>query len=171
MGELLVQVGDDIQVDQSIAVVESDKATVEVPSTVAGKVQSITVKEGDSVKEGVVLITVRTAEGSAEPVPEKPSVQSATEKFASQRQAATSVENSSSAESTKIEVTVPDLGVDKATVTEILVKVGDRVEAQQSLCVVESDKASVEIPSSAAGIIKALHVELNRSLNRDYYWL
>ena len=162
VGELLVQVGDDIQVDQSIAVVESDKATVEVPSTVAGKVQSITVKEGDSVKEGVVLITVRTAEGSAEPVPEKPSVQSATEKFASQRQAATSVENSSSAESTEIEVTVPDLGVDKATVTEILVKVGDRVEAQQSLCVVESDKASVEIPSSAAGIIKALHVELNQ---------
>jgi pyruvate dehydrogenase E2 component (dihydrolipoamide acetyltransferase) len=107
VGELLVQVGDDIQVDQSIAVVESDKATVEVPSTVAGKVQSITVKEGDSVKEGVVLITVRTAEGSAGPVSEKPSVQPATEKSASQRQAATSVENSSSAESTEIEVTVP----------------------------------------------------------------
>ena len=161
VGEILVAVGDTISVDDSIVVVESDKATVEVPSTVAGIVESVEIKEGDSVKEGVVILKVKVAGAvetqQATQVEQAPAV--STPKPSSEK-------TTSPAPTGAVEVTVPDLGVDKATVSEILVKVGDTVEAQQSLCVVESDKASVEVPSSTAGVIKAIHVELGQSVSQ-----
>ncbi|MCT9976918.1 2-oxo acid dehydrogenase subunit E2 [Acinetobacter sp. I-MWF] len=162
VGEVLVKVGDEIAVDDSIVVVESDKATVEVPSTVAGTVESVVVKEGDNVKEGVVLITVKTvgaATTSAAPA-EAPQQASATPTQAA------ALEASAPAQSGKVEVAVPDLGVDKATISEILVSVGDQVEKDQSLCVAESDKASVEVPSTVAGTVTAIHVELNQSVSQ-----
>ncbi len=163
VGEVLVKVGDEIAVDDSIVVVESDKATVEVPSTVAGTVESVVVKEGDNVKEGVVLITVKTAgaatTSSAAPA-EAPQQTSATPTQAA------ALEASAPAQSGKVEVAVPDLGVDKATISEILVSVGDQVEKDQSLCVAESDKASVEVPSTVAGTVTAIHVELNQSVSQ-----
>ncbi|MCH7335718.1 2-oxo acid dehydrogenase subunit E2 [Acinetobacter sp. NIPH 2699] len=153
VAEILVKVGDQIEVEQSIVVVESDKATVEVPSSVAGVVEAIQVKEGDSVKEGVVLIQVKTTttETASAPQAEPVEVEAAA---------------STSTATGEVEITVPDLGVEKAVVSEILVGVGDRVEAQQSLCVVESDKASVEVPSSSAGIVKAIHVSLNQDVRQ-----
>ena len=165
VGEVLVKVGDQISVDDSIVVVESDKATVEVPSTVEGTVESIAIKEGDTVKEGVVLITVKTvsaatAESTSETQAE-PSTSS--EKVI---ETATPKAASTSTQAGPVEVSVPDLGVDKATISEILVSIGDRVEKDQSLCVAESDKASVEVPSSVAGIVKAIHVELNQSVSQ-----
>lgn len=163
VGEVLVKVGDEIAVDDSIVVVESDKATVEVPSTVAGTVESVVVKEGDNVKEGVVLITVKTVgaatTSSAAPA-EAPKQASATPTQAAAPEA------SAPAQSGKVEVAVPDLGVDKATISEILVSVGDQVEKDQSLCVAESDKASVEVPSTVAGTVTAIHVELNQSVSQ-----
>lgn len=163
VGEVLVKVGDEIAVDDSIVVVESDKATVEVPSTVAGTVESVVVKEGDNVKEGVVLITVKTVgaatTSSAAPA-EAPQQASATPTQAA------ALEASAPAQSGKVEVAVPDLGVDKATISEILVSVGDQVEKDQSLCVAESDKASVEVPSTVAGTVTAIHVELNQSVSQ-----
>ena len=163
VGEVLVKVGDEIAVDDSIVVVESDKATVEVPSTVAGTVESVVVKEGDNVKEGVVLITVKTVgvatTSAAEPA-EAPQQASATPTQAAAPEA------SAPAQSGKVEVAVPDLGVDKATISEILVSVGDQVEKDQSLCVAESDKASVEVPSTVAGTVTAIHVELNQSVSQ-----
>ncbi len=163
VGEILVQVGDAIDVDQSIVVVESDKATVEVPSSVSGIVESIEVHEGDTVKEGVVLIKVKVAGGAqAETVVDAPkaeNVPAAATKSEPMAEAAL-------AQSGAIEITVPDLGVDKATVAEILVKVGDTVEADQSIIVVESDKATVEVPSSTAGVIKAIHVEMGQSVSQ-----
>lgn len=163
VGEVLVKVGDEIAVDDSIVVVESDKATVEVPSTVAGTVESVVVKEGDNVKEGVVLITVKTvgaATTSAAAPTEAPQQASATPTQAAAPEA------SAPAQSGKVEVAVPDLGVDKATISEILVSVGDQVEKDQSLCVAESDKASVEVPSTVAGTVTAIHVELNQSVSQ-----
>lgn len=163
VGEVLVKVGDEIAVDDSIVVVESDKATVEVPSTVAGTVESVVVKEGDNVKEGVVLITVKTvgaATTSAATPAEAPQQASATPTQAAAPEA------SAPAQSGKVEVAVPDLGVDKATISEILVSVGDQVEKDQSLCVAESDKASVEVPSTVAGTVTAIHVELNQSVSQ-----
>lgn len=153
VAEVLVKVGDQIEPEQSIVVVESDKATVEVPSTVAGIVESVQIKEGDSVKEGVVLIQVKTTHTDTPSEPEtKPDK--------------TQDIDSSSTETGELEITVPDLGVEKALVSEILVNVGDHVEAQQSLCVVESDKASVEVPSPSAGIVKAIHVSPNQEVRQ-----
>ena len=160
VGEILVKVGDTIDVDQSIVVVESDKATVEVPSTVAGTVEAISIKEGDTVKEGVVILTVKTS-GSA------PAVAVESTKAESAPVVETQVEavaSSAPVQTGAIEVAVPDLGVDKATVGEILVAVGDKVEKDQSIVVVESDKATVEVPSTFTGVIKAIHVELGQSV-------
>jgi len=165
VGEILVQVGDEVEVDQSLVVVESDKATVEVPSTVAGTVEAIHIQEGDSVKEGVLILTVKTAdsapaaEQAASQVEEKPEAQATPEaktETASQQAASPAGD---------IEVKVPDLGVDKAAVAEILVQVGDTVEKDQSIIVVESDKATVEVPSTTAGVIKAIHVELGQNVS------
>ncbi|MDD4852210.1 MAG: 2-oxo acid dehydrogenase subunit E2 [Acinetobacter towneri] len=161
VGEILVQVGDAIDVDQSIIVVESDKATVEVPSTVSGTVTAIQINTGDTVKEGVVILKVKTAAAAVTQV-ETPQVALA-EAAAATASAATASAPQTTA-SAQVEVAVPDLGVDKATVAEILVQVGDTVAADQSLIVVESDKATVEVPSTTAGVIQAIHVELGQSV-------
>ena len=164
MGEILVKAGDTIDLDQSIVVVESDKATVEVPSTVSGIVESVEIQEGDTVKEGVVLLKVKSTTVSAAEAPVK------TEQPETTQQPVTTeseIEQESAAvQSGVIEVTVPDLGVDKAAVAEILVKVGDSVEADQSIIVVESDKATVEVPSSTAGVITAIHVEMGQNVSQ-----
>ncbi|WP_314914083.1 2-oxo acid dehydrogenase subunit E2 [Acinetobacter harbinensis] len=164
VGEILVSIGDHIEIDQSIVVVESDKATVEVPSSVAGIVESIEVHEGDTVKEGVLLIKVKVAGSTAQAeVTAEPAKVTPAETRPMQAEAQA---ESAPAASAVIEINVPDLGVDKATVAEILVQVGDRVEADQSIIVVESDKATVEVPSSIAGVIKAIHVSVGQSVSQ-----
>ena len=161
VGEILVQVGDTIEIDQSIVVVESDKATVEVPSTVAGTVESIEIHAGDTVKEGVVLLKVKVA-GAVAPATTTPAAVSTPAPVAEPVQAA--VAPAAPVAAGPVEITVPDLGVDKAAVAEILVNVGDRVENDQSIIVVESDKATVEVPSTTAGVIKAIHVAAGQSV-------
>jgi len=163
VGEILVSVGDEIEVDQSIVVVESDKATVEVPSTVAGTVESIEIKEGDTIKEGVVILKVKTAVSTASAPTEAPQAPFA--QAAAQEKAVEAPETPATPAS-DVEVMVPDLGVDKAAVAEILVQVGDTVEKDQSIIVVESDKATVEVPSTTAGVIKAIHVELGQNVSQ-----
>ncbi|WP_312104116.1 2-oxo acid dehydrogenase subunit E2 [Acinetobacter venetianus] len=158
VAEVLVKVGDQIEPEQSIVVVESDKATVEVPSSVAGIVEAIQIKEGDSIKEGVVLIQVKTASTATSSEPQAAPAQAPV--------STTEAPVASNTSTGNVEIEVPDLGVEKALVSEILVNVGDRVEAQQSLCVVESDKASVEVPSSVAGIVKAIHVSANQEVRQ-----
>ena len=163
VGEILVSVGDQIDVDQSILVVESDKATVEVPSTISGIVESISIQVGDSVKEGVVILTVKTA-ASVAPVTAEPT-QVATPQATTEAQPAEAAPQGAAAPVGAVEIAVPDLGVDKAAVAEILVSVGDTVEKDQSIIVVESDKATVEVPSTTAGVIKAIHVALGQNVS------
>ena len=162
VGEILVSVGDQIDIDQSILVVESDKATVEVPSTISGTVESISVHVGDSVKEGVVILTVKTA-ASVAPVTAEPTPVAAPQ--TSEAQSAEAAPQAAAAPAGAVEIAVPDLGVDKAAVAEILVSVGDTVEKDQSIIVVESDKATVEVPSTTAGVIKAIHVALGQNVS------
>lgn len=162
VGEILVSVGDQIDVDQSILVVESDKATVEVPSTISGTVESISVQVGDSVKEGVVILTVKTA-ASVAPLIAEPTPVAAPQ--TSEAQSAEAAPQAAAAPAGAVEIAVPDLGVDKAAVAEILVSVGDTVEKDQSIIVVESDKATVEVPSTTAGVIKAIHVALGQNVS------
>ncbi|MFA2914764.1 2-oxo acid dehydrogenase subunit E2 [Acinetobacter pittii] len=164
VGEILVKVGEQIDVEQSIVVVESDKATVEVPSSVAGTVESIQVKEGDTVKEGVVLIKVKTTSASSAPAEALASTTAAP--VAAPAPAQQETVASTATQSGPVDINVPDLGVDKAVVAEILVQVGDKVDVDQSLVVVESDKATVEVPSTVAGIVKAIHLQAGQQVSQ-----
>ncbi|MDX8158698.1 2-oxo acid dehydrogenase subunit E2 [Acinetobacter pittii] len=164
VGEILVKVGEQIDVEQSIVVVESDKATVEVPSSVAGTVESIQVKEGDTVKEGVVLIKVKTTSASSAPAEAPASTTAAPAAAPAPTQQETVA--STATQSGPIDINVPDLGVDKAVVAEILVQVGDKVDVDQSLVVVESDKATVEVPSTVAGVVKAIHLQAGQQVSQ-----
>ncbi len=164
VGEILVKVGEQIDVEQSIVVVESDKATVEVPSSVAGTVESIQVKEGDAVKEGVVLIQVKTTSASSAPAEAPASTTAAPAAAPAPAQQETVA--STATQSGPVDINVPDLGVDKAVVAEILVQVGDKVDVDQSLVVVESDKATVEVPSTVAGVVKAIHLQAGQQVSQ-----
>ncbi|MCU4400452.1 2-oxo acid dehydrogenase subunit E2 [Acinetobacter pittii] len=164
VGEILVKVGEQIDVEQSIVVVESDKATVEVPSSVAGTVESIQVKEGDTVKEGVVLIKVKTTSASSAQAEAPASTTEAPAAAPAPAQQETVA--STATQSGPVDINVPDLGVDKAVVTEILVQVGDKVDVDQSLVVVESDKATVEVPSTVAGVVKAIHLQAGQQVSQ-----
>ncbi|WP_288378378.1 2-oxo acid dehydrogenase subunit E2 [uncultured Acinetobacter sp.] len=164
VAEILVKVGDEIAENDSLVLLESDKASVEVPSTATGTVVSIAIKEGDTVQEGVVLLKLKTAGGASAAPEQAPAASSAAapakESAAETAQPATE----SNAPAGDVEVNVPDLGVDKAAVAEILVKVGDKITKDESIVVVESDKATVEVPSSVSGVVKAVHVQAGQDV-------
>ncbi|MFT4190600.1 MAG: dihydrolipoyllysine-residue acetyltransferase [Comamonas sp.] len=161
--EILVKPGDTISVEQSLVTVESDKASIEIPSSTAGVVQEVKIKVGDTVNEGSLLLIVEAAgEGAAAPAP------AATPAVAPAPAAAAPVAAPvvSAAPAADIEVKVPDIGDFKdVEVIEVFVKVGDTIKVEQSLVTVESDKASMEIPSSSAGVIKELKVKLGDKIN------
>lgn len=160
--ELLVKPGDTVTVDQSLITVESDKASMEIPSSHAGVVKAFKVKLGDKVSEGSVVLELE-AEGAAAPTPSPAAAAPAPAPVASAPAAAPVAATPSTG---AIEVRVPDIGDFKdVAVIEIFVKPGDSVKVEQSLITVESDKASMEIPSSAAGVIKELKVKLGDKVN------
>lgn len=164
VGEILVKVGDTIEENDSIVVVESDKATVEVPCTSAGVVESIEIKEGDLIQEGVVLIKLKTTTTSKDAAP----VTSAPQQVEKSAEPTVQVQEEPSTQALggSVEMTVPDLGVDQAAIAEILVKVGDTIEKDDSIIVVESDKATVEVPSTESGVVTALHVEVGQTVKQ-----
>jgi pyruvate dehydrogenase E2 component (dihydrolipoamide acetyltransferase) len=160
--ELLVKPGDTIKPEQSLITVESDKASMEIPSSAGGVVKDVLVKLGDKVKEGSVLLTVESA-GAAAPAPAPQQAAAPAPAPAPQAAAAAPAP---AAKAGAIEVKVPDIGDFKdVAVIEVLVKPGDTVKNEQSLITVESDKASMEIPSSAAGVVKELKVKLGDKVN------
>ncbi len=161
--ELLVKPGDSIKAEQSLITVESDKASMEIPSSHAGIVKELKVQLGDKVKEGSVLLTLEVA-GSAAPAAAP--APAAAAPVAAAPVAAAPVAAPAAAAG-PIEVVVPDIGdFDTVAVIELLVKVGDTVKAEQSLITVESDKASMEIPSSHAGVVKQLLVKLGDKVSK-----
>ena len=161
--ELFVKVGDRVEADQSILTLESDKASMEIPAPKAGIVKSLKVKLGDRLKEGDELLELE-AEGAAA-APEAPAAApaAAAEKPAAAPAAeAPAAPAAAPASSTVQDIHVPDIGSSgKAKIIEILVKAGDTVEADQSLITLESDKASMEIPSPAAGVVESIAVKLD----------
>ncbi|MCA6941094.1 pyruvate dehydrogenase complex dihydrolipoyllysine-residue acetyltransferase [Pectobacterium polaris] len=144
--EVLVKVGDKVEADQSLITVEGDKASMEVPSPQAGVVKEIKVSVGDKVETGKLIMIFDSADGAADAAPAK-----AEEK----KEAAPAAAPAASA--TK-DVSVPDIGGDEVEVTEVLVKVGDTVAAEQSLITVEGDKASMEVPAPFAGTVKEIKI-------------
>jgi pyruvate dehydrogenase E2 component (dihydrolipoamide acetyltransferase) len=164
--ELLVKPGDTVKAEQSLITVESDKASMEIPSSHAGVVKELKVAMGDKVNEGTVLLTLETSGDAAAAAP-APSATPAPAAAAQPAAPAAPAAVAAAAANGPIEVFVPDIGDFKdVAVIELLVKVGDTVKAEQSLITVESDKASMEIPSSHAGVVKALKVALGDKVNQ-----
>ena len=163
VAEILVKVGDHVAVDDSLLVLESDKATVEVPSTAAGIVKNILVQQGDEVTEGIALFELegesQTAETSVQEKPEPDAAQAEEKPVQAEPQLKSAPKTTQAAASSQVvDVKVPDIGVEKALVAEVLVKVGDQIEPEQSIVVVESDKATVEVPSPVAGVVEAVQI-------------
>ncbi|EHT4088328.1 pyruvate dehydrogenase complex dihydrolipoyllysine-residue acetyltransferase [Escherichia coli] len=146
--EILVKVGDKVEAEQSLITVEGDKASMEVPSPQAGIVKEIKVSVGDKTQTGALIMIFDSADGAADAAPAQ-----AEEKKEAAPAAAP-------AAAVAKDVNVPDIGSDEVEVTEILVKVGDKVEAEQSLITVEGDKASMEVPAPFAGTVKEIKVNV-----------
>ncbi|NDE24304.1 MAG: dihydrolipoyllysine-residue acetyltransferase [Betaproteobacteria bacterium] len=163
--ELLVKVGDTVKAEQSLITVESDKASMEIPSSTAGVVKELRVKLGDKVKEGSVVLMVE-ASGAVAASPSAPATASAAAPVAAAPATAPAAVAAAPAASGPVEVLVPDIGDFKdVAVIEIFVKPGDAIKMEQSLITVESDKAAMEIPSSAAGVLKELKVKIGDKVN------
>ncbi|MFL1492918.1 dihydrolipoyllysine-residue acetyltransferase [Pseudomonas antarctica] len=161
--ELFVKVGDTVEADQSILTLESDKASMEIPAPKAGVVKSLKVKLGDRLKEGDELLELEI-EGAADAAPAPAPAVAAAPAPAAEKPAAAeapAAPAAAPAAATVQDIHVPDIGSSgKAKIIELLVKVGDTVEADQSLITLESDKASMEIPSPAAGVVESIAVKL-----------
>lgn len=162
--EISVSPGDSVEQEQSLIVVESDKATVELPSPAAGTVQEIKVKVGDKVTQGDLVALLETGQSAAaEPAPPQAEPETQDKQPAAAPQAAQSAAQSEAREEV---VKVPDIGDAKGvTVIEVSVQPGDRVEAEGTLIVLESDKATMEIPSPAAGTVQEVLVKVNDTVD------
>ncbi|EKC9643840.1 pyruvate dehydrogenase complex dihydrolipoyllysine-residue acetyltransferase [Salmonella enterica] len=143
--EILVNVGDKVEAEQSLITVEGDKASMEVPSPQAGVVKEIKVSVGDKTETGKLIMIFDSADGASDAAPAP-----AEEK----KEAAPAAAPAAAAK----EVHVPDIGGDEVEVTEVMVKVGDTVAAEQSLITVEGDKASMEVPAPFAGTVKEIKI-------------
>jgi pyruvate dehydrogenase E2 component (dihydrolipoamide acetyltransferase) len=170
--EVLVKPGDTVTKEQSLITVESDKASMEIPSSAAGVVKELRTKLGDKVSQGTVVLVLEAASAAAAKAsPAKVAPSAAAPAAPAPAVTATPAPAAAPAPSTAaagpIEVVVPDIGDFKdVEVIEILVKPGDTVTPEQSLITVESDKASMEIPSSAGGVVQELRVRIGDKVSR-----
>ncbi|HET8703345.1 dihydrolipoyllysine-residue acetyltransferase [Castellaniella sp.] len=168
--EILVAAGDKIEAEQSLITVESDKASMEIPASQGGVVKAVKVKLGDKVKEGSVILEVEAsgaATGQAASAPAAAATP-APAPTAAPAPAPASAAAAAPATSGGLQpVVVPDIGdFDAVEVIEILVNVGDTIQAEQSLITVESDKASMEIPASVGGVVKEIKVKLGDKVSQ-----
>jgi pyruvate dehydrogenase E2 component (dihydrolipoamide acetyltransferase) len=158
--ELLVKPGDTVKAEQSLITVESDKASMEIPSSHAGVIKELKIKLGDKVGEGSVIAVMETT--GAVPAAPAPAVPAAPAPALAAAPAQVPAQGSVGLR----EIRVPDIGDFKdVAVIELLAKPGDVIALEQSLITVESDKASMEIPSSSAGVLKELRVKLGDKVN------
>jgi pyruvate dehydrogenase E2 component (dihydrolipoamide acetyltransferase) len=174
--EVLVKPGDVVTAEQSLVSLESDKATMDVPSPVAGTVAEVVAKVGDKVSMGTLIARIESGEGetkaegapakSVAPAPEKTKAEPAKAAAPAPSKAAETSPRPKSAgtapaKATTIDITIPDIGDFKdVPVIEVLVKAGDTVEAEQPIVTLESDKASMDVPSPAAGKIAEIVVKV-----------
>ena len=166
--ELFVKVGDRIEADQSILTLESDKASMEIPAPKAGVVKALKVKLGDRLKEGDELLELESEDGQSTEAPAQAAAEPAgaaaggpADEAEAPTPAGDENASASASEGESQEIKVPDIGSSgKASVIEISVNVGDTIEAEQPLITLESDKASMEIPSPAAGVVESISVKV-----------
>ena len=146
--EVLVKPGDAVAKEQSLVTLESDKATMEIPSPGAGVVKEVRIKVGDKVSQGTLILELDAKDEPKKAEPKKAEPQK--QEVAAPARSGAGVQT----------VGVPDIGDFKEVeVIEVLVKPGDKVEKEQSLVTLESDKATMEIPSPAAGVVKEIRIK------------
>jgi pyruvate dehydrogenase E2 component (dihydrolipoamide acetyltransferase) len=163
--ELLVKPGDTVKAEQSLITVESDKASMEIPSSHAGVVKEVKIKIGDTVNEGTLLVLLE-ADAAAAPAA-APAPVAAAAPAPAPVAAAPAPAPAAAGPVGLVNIVVPDIGdFDEVAVIELLAKVGDSIKVEQSLITVESDKASMEIPSSHAGVLKELKVKLGDKVSK-----
>ena len=160
--ELLVNEGEEIKKDQGLVLVESDKASMEIPSPVSGTLISLQVKVGDSISEGKEIATIESTKDASTPDTDKKEPEAEAEVEVEETQETTVVDTKQQQSSKPVvqNVLVPDLGVDSAKIIEVLVKNGETIKAEQGLFLLESDKASMELPSPYAGKLVSLEKKL-----------
>src|SRR5262245_18655012 len=147
--EVLVKPGDAVAKEQSLITLESDKATMEIPSPADGVVRELKIKVGDKVSKGALILELDSKE-KAKAAPEKP-----------KEKAATGTNGDS------VTIPVPDIGDFKEVeVIEVLVKPGDAVAKDQSLITLESDKATMKIPSPTAGQVKEIRIKVGDKVSK-----
>ncbi|MBI6683260.1 dihydrolipoyllysine-residue acetyltransferase [Pseudomonas viridiflava] len=164
--ELMVKVGDRIEADQSVLTLESDKASMEIPAPKAGVIKAMKVKLGDRLKEGDELFELEIeGEATAAPAEAAPAAAPAAAEKPAEAAPAPAAEPAPAAAASVQDIHVPDIGSSgKAKIIELMVKVGDSIQADQSLITLESDKASMEIPSPAAGVVESIEVKLDQEV-------
>lgn len=173
--EILVNVGDSVSTEDPIITLESDKASMDVPSPHDGVVKAILVSIDQDISEGTLILELEGEQAESKPKKSKSSdaravdkADDAISKETAQRQQTTQAsEAKTESEPTEqtVEVRIPDIGGDSAKVIDVLVAIGDQVEIEDSLLTLESDKASMDVPSSAAGIIKSIDVIVDQDVS------
>ena len=165
--ELLVKPGDTVKAEQSLITVESDKASMEIPSSADGVVKELRVSLGDKVSEGSPLLMLESANGAAAPASTPMPVQAQIPQVAAAAPSPAPQAAPAAGSGGVVELRVPDIGDFKdIAVIEVFVKPGDTIKPEQSLITVESDKASMEIPASQGGVIKELKVKLGDKVSQ-----
>ncbi|MGH8494364.1 MAG: dihydrolipoyllysine-residue acetyltransferase [Moraxellaceae bacterium] len=170
--EILVKVGEGVDAEQSIIVLESAKASMEVPCPQNGIVAEIAVKVGQTVKQGDLILQLETAAAAASEKVEKPvdvpvaAIKAELQQVSTVLTPPATASAPAAAGSVQL-VKVPDIGSDSADVIEILVKVGDRIELEQSIFVLESAKASMEVPNTVAGEVQRILVNVGDSVSEN----
>ncbi|MGC6690408.1 dihydrolipoamide acetyltransferase [Burkholderia pseudomallei] len=161
--EVLVKPGDAVEPEQSLVTLESDKATMDVPSPSAGTVKEVKVKVGDAVSQGSLIVLLDGAQAAAQPAQANGAATSAAQPAAAP---AAAPAPAAAAGGGTVDVKVPDIGDYKdVPVIEIAVKIGDTVEKEQSLVTLESDKATMDVPSPAAGVVKDIKVKVGDAVS------
>lgn len=157
--EIFVAPGAEVAIDDPLIVIESDKASMEVPTTSAGRIQKLMVNVGDKVHEGQVIAVIESAEALVVQSPKPERASSAPARPVSVEQVAVAPAAPIATAKRSVEVRVPDIGDAKdVVVVEVNVKAGQAVAVDDLLMVVESDKASMEIPAPVAGVIRSVDV-------------
>src|SRR5512138_1618259 len=165
--EVLVKPGDSVSREQSLITLESDKATMEIPSPEAGVVKELKVKTGDKVSQGSPILVLDAKDEPKQASPAQKAAPQKTETKAETKGAAPAPAPAPAATGGAQTVPVPDIGDFKEVeVIEVLVKPGDTVATEQSLITLESDKATMEIPSPGAGVVRELKVKVGDKVSK-----
>ena len=157
--EILIKEGDEVNKNDPIITIESDKSSVEIPSPFSGKISELKVKVGDKVSEGSLIGFIDTNEQAPSETIKEEKIFPETEKII--KDAEETLQNNSGNQSSTIDIEIPDIGDFKnVEIIEILVKEGDQINKNDPILSLESDKSSMEVPSPVSGIIKQLKVSV-----------